>query len=487
MQMMIPAGVNVLEYLRDRGVFIPAACSGSGVCGKCVVKLLAGSLDITENDKLHLSESALDEGCRLACCACTKGVVRIGVGEYGEQVSADISRPADTSHTFGLALDIGTTTLALSLVDIDEKRPVRSLSALNRQAVFGADVITRVKSSLSGRREALRKLVRESVAALIKSIDCSHLDVRKMTVSANTAMYHMLLGLDCSGISKAPFEPATLGGECLPLKDLLGESFPECGAADIPVNLVKGISAFVGGDVVSGLVSAYDRFFDANTLFADLGTNGESALVSSGRIICTSAAAGPALEGGELSCGMGGVKGAVSRVYRNGGGFGYDVIGGGEAKGICGAAAIDLISLMLEDSLIDKTGKLADVYFENGFALAPQVCLTQGDIHAVLLAKSAIRSSLETLLHLFNVTPDSLLISGGLGSYIDVKNAAACGLIPRVRNTKVLGNTSLKGAELSLYDTSFASRAEDIRNKAEIIDLTENEYFKQKFIEYMSF
>lgn len=486
MQMMIPAGVNVLSFLREKGVFVPAHCGGAGACGKCVIKVIAGSLPPSEYDKRLLSRQSIADGARLACKAFTASPVRIEINDHSAFNTPDIKwEQPDKSHTFGLAADIGTTTIAVSLVDITAKRSIRTVSAANAQGSFGADVITRIGAALSGEKAALRKAVTKSLADAVGRLDCASLELTKMTIAANTAMYHMLLGLDCTGIAKAPFEPATLGGEQLSLQALLDDS----AAPDIPVTLVRGISPFVGGDITSGL--ACTPLAD-NTLLLDLGTNGEAVLFSGGRFICSSAAAGPALEGGELSCGMGGVNGAVCRVYEHDGRLRFDTIGSAPPLGLCGSGAVDLLACCIDKGYVDKQGVFLDSYFESGFELASSVTLTQQDIRELQLAKAAIRACVDTLIsHAGKKYEDisQLIIAGGFGHFLDIQSACKIGLIPNALKCKAraVGNTSLKGVECSLYDERFFGRLDDIISRAETVELSSDEGFKARFIENIGF
>ena len=494
MQTIIPANTNVLSYLREKDIYVPAHCSGAGVCGKCVIRLVAGSLDITPADREHLSSAQLSEGFRLACKAFAKNPVRVEIIDKDSHIKTPDSlwQTPDKSHTFGLAADIGTTTIAVSLVDIDERRAVRTVSCANSGAAYGADVITRIGSSLSGSRAALKESLTKDISGAIASLEAGGLKIKKMTVAANTAMYHMLLGLDCQGLARAPFSPVTLGGETLSLSELLGGAFTISGADDIPVTLIRGISAFVGGDIASGLAYTLDDKEAEGTLFLDLGTNGEAALFIDSRLICASAAAGPALEGGELSCGVGGVKGAICRVYESGGRLGFDVIGNAPPIGICGSGAIDALACCLNRGLVDNQGVFLDSMIENGLCLVGDIFLTQHDIRELQLAKAAIRTCLETLLFRAGASCESIrkaVIAGGFGHYLDLDSAVGVGLIPKSLREKACspGNTSLKGAERSLYDEGFFGRLARLTQSAVTAELSEDEYFKQQFIDNINF
>ena len=487
MQIIIPAGVNILTHLRGKGLFVPAHCSGAGVCGKCVVRLVAGSLDITPDDKALLSERQLDEGFRLACKAITKAPVRIELpdNDTDYRTADEHSEEFDKSHTFGIAADIGTTTVAVSLVDITARRAVRTVTATNSGIAYGADVITRLGVALAGGSAQIKKAMQSDLSSAISSLGCDGLEIKAAAIAANTAMYHLLLGLDCTGLTRAPFAPATLGGEVMTLGELLGET----PFADVSVTLIRGISAFVGGDITSGLAAADCK---AGTLFLDLGTNGEAALVTDEGVLCASAAAGPALEGGELSCGVGGVRGAICRVYVSEGTMRFDTIDNAPPVGICGSGAIDALAYCVRHKLVDDKGVFLDSLFDNGLHLADNISLTQQDIREMQLAKAAIRATLDTLISTAGRTYadiDRLMIAGGFGHFTDINSACAIGLIPPELKGRAVtpGNTSLKGAQLSLYDEGFAKRIENLTQNAATLPLSEDEGFKKRFIENISF
>ncbi len=484
MQLVIPGGVNILQFLRSKGVFIPAYCGGSGVCGKCLVRLMAGTLPVTQEDRFLLSSDKLAQGFRLACKAVTSTPVRIELPEQtlSYQKSENDNSDIDPSHSFGIAVDIGTTTIAASLVDITGKTAVRTLTTANSQAAYGADVITRLSAAQESSAQ-LQELIRRDISALLSRLCLKDLLVTKMAVAANTAMYHLLLGLDCRGLTKAPFYTVTLGGQTMLLSSLLGDSFDEA-FPDISVSLIPGISAFIGGDIVSGIASVNA---DEPFLFADIGTNGEIVLADKDNILCASAAAGPAFEGGELSCGMGGINGAVSRIYDDGGAIKYDIIGTPPAKGLCGSGAADALAFCVRHGIIDRTGAFDEIHRESGFVITDGVTLTQDDVRQLQLAKSAIRSCMEVLLKTAGKGYEdikTLIIAGGFGYFLDLESAAVTGLIPGelLKYAKALGNTSLRGAQMSLYDEGFDKRVSSIIKRAKTLTLTDSEEFKKDFI-----
>lgn len=487
MQTVIPGRVNILKYLRSKGISLPAHCQGAGACGKCSVKLIAGSLDITPADRQLLSREQLEDGVRLACKAVTKAPVRIEIPDNDSSFNTPdkMWETPEHTHTFGIAADIGTTTIALSLVDITDRRAVRTVAAANSAAAFGADVITRIGSSLAGNRDAIKAAMQQDISSAAARLGAEGLDIKKASIAANTAMYHMLLGLDCSGLGKAPFSPATLGGETIPLSELLGESFKNACLPDIPATLIKGFGAFIGGDIASGLAATLDD--ERCTLFLDLGTNGEAVLFTGSELLCASAAAGPALEGGELSCGMGGVSGAVCRVYSKDGRLAFDTVDNASPKGICGSGAVDALAYCADSGLIDKRGVFLDNLADTGLMLTDKITLTQQDVRELQLAKAAIRACLDTLLersHTDYEAIDRLVIAGGFGHFLDVKSACTIGLIPQKLREKAVtpGNTSLKGAQLSLFDEGFVKRLERLAGIAKILPLSEDEGFKERFI-----
>ena len=545
-QYVIPTGVNVLDYLHSKEIFITAPCGGHGTCGKCKILLLAGTLPPGESDLALLSEDEVNAGIRLACKAKSGTPVRISVpaGPGGRaagleedffQTSSDYDRETglrtegvDPAHKYGIAVDIGTTTLAAAFADMTLGKVLITRTSVNRQRIFGADVVSRTEAALSGKGEDLKRIIERDLCGLIESLGIPDgINVSKMVIAGNTTMYHLLMEYDVRGISEYPFKPVSLGGEwflrdeVFSLETVRRKVLPE----NCRIYLIPGLSTFVGGDIFSGLSALGITEDEGNVFFIDIGTNAEMVIKKGDKYYMASAAAGPALEGGNLKWGTGSVAGAIC---------GVEILGDEEKitttisnaspVGICGTGALEAVYELLRAGIINEYGTFTEEYLQTGFPLAKSatgeiIGLDQDDIRQIQMAKAAIRAGAEALLEHAGITPgelDRVYVSGGFGSFLDMKKAASIGLLPEGMAEKVraVGNTSLKGAEMVLFEKvnlslkkqrvfdgretlhykekrervdSIESDYEKVRENAEPVDLANDEGFKEKYIEFMNF
>jgi len=571
-QYMIPGGVGVLEYLQSKGVFISAPCGGHGTCGKCKIRVAAGTLPVGVSDRALLSEEEINAGVRLACRAKPISPVRIAVHEvpHLKRLSslrmreaagnASFSLPRETGQAtdrgeyetdsvgfirndktisqndtscYAIAIDIGTTTLAATLIDMNTKDKLRTVTSLNRQSIFGADVMTRMESALSGKAEDMKRIIESDILDLIEGLGVrSHFNVNDIVLSGNTVMYHLLMEYDVSGLSRYPFTPVSLGGEEFKRDDVFVYETekrnilpPEC-----RIRLVKGYSAFVGGDIASGLFASDILNQGENVFFIDIGTNAEMVLKKDDTLYTASAAAGPALEGGNLKCGTGSVPGAICGVeimYQTGGrpnsyvnNIIIKTIDAADPAGICGTGAIEAVYEFRKAGIINEYGTFAEEYIEKGFPLAKSVMggvisIDQDDIRQIQMAKAAICAGAEALLKRAEVSfeeVDAVIVSGNFGSFLDMQKAGAIGLLPEVLAAQavIAGNTSLSGAvkvcqsgtvplcqsvsdgdcpHLTHFDTKGLSPTDTLSPFTHIMthDLSTDDYFKKRYIECMNF
>lgn len=365
---------------------------------------------------------------------------------------------------YGLAVDIGTTTIAGYLYKFPECECVKSMSLPNTQAAYGTDVISRIQFSADG---GLGKLQNE-VVQQIKKLS-GDIIPNVYVITGNTVMLHLLTGKSPSGMASYPFEPASLFGEW-------------CKNAYLP----SCISSYVGADITTAVLSCGMTNYKT-ALLADIGTNGEMALWHDGKLICCSAAAGPAFEGAGISCGVPAVSGAVNKVYIEKGKVSYTTIHGSEPVGICGTGVIDALACMLETGIMDETG-----YMENPFIITDGISITPSDVRQIQLAKSAVRSGIDTLLYTCKVRLDDIekfYIAGSFGSYINSQSAAKIGLIPQELLSKsvIAGNAAGGGACMILLNRQYIKKSEEIARVAQTIELSNQQYFAQKYIENMMF
>lgn len=488
-------GEKLSDVLRREDIGIIMPCGGKGKCGKCRVKVEEGNILASEQDKKFFSDEELKDGWRLGCCAIIEenAVIRIEennnfniLNDYFEN-DEDNLVDDNTDFGFGAAVDIGTTTICLSLINLINGKTVNTISMLNSQTKYGSDVISRITAANEGNLKELNKLILEDILDGIKILtekfDSSLLN--KIVISGNTAMVYFLLGMDCTELGQYPFSFRT--------KDIIKMNFEnvfKCSEYYCPVVILPSVSAFVGGDIVSGGV-LYDFAERNNTLLIDIGTNGEMLLNASGKLFSTSVAAGPAFEGGNISCGIGGVEGAVNHIEYNNGTFNFTTIGDKKPVGICGSGVIDIISEIIKNNIADKTGLLNDHYFDSGIKIAEGIVFTQQDIRQFQMAKGALRAGIECLINRAEIKKSDInevLISGGFGFFADIENLINTGAIPPefTGKIKICGNTSLGGAIKLLKNKNYKYADYIAQNTSDVV-LAKDDDFSSMFIEYMNF
>lgn len=388
-------------------------------------------------------------------------------------VLADEFSAHDVSEC-GIAVDIGTTTVAAAKLCKDGTLTYRSV--LNPQSIYGADVISRITACGNGKLNNLTRLIRNCIKNIINEID-KEKEAETLVISGNTTMLHIFCGISPESMGTYPFTPV--------FTDLRQPDINEFGDNIKQITVLPSVSAFVGSDIIAGIYTKGLHKTDKIVLFADLGTNGELVLANNGKLYCTSTAAGPALEGASIECGMGGVDGAINRVYIENGEIKYSVIGNKEPKGICGAGLVDAIALLIKQKLADETG-----YIENNFHISDNVYISVNDIRQFQLAKSAVYSGIETLLEEAGITideVDTIMTAGGLGYHIDNENASATGLLPHHNDIESVGNTSLQGAVMCLADSLAAEEMQNISKKCISVNLGGNPKFSERFMNNMFF
>lgn len=448
------------DVLQQRGVVFAHPCGGRGVCLKCAVEARGNVSPPDELERMH--------GVRLSCRMRLLGDCEVELRE----MPGLAERPAlrQPTGTLALAADIGTTTLNLRLFDAETGEPAAEASALNPQAGFGADVISRITAALEGNGEELRQVLLGALKAMLPADP----PVVRAVIAGNTAMLYLLTGRNPKTLAAAPFTADCLFGHT---EDILG----------VPAYLPRCSGAFTGADLTCAVLSSGMTGRAASSLLCDIGTNGEIALWHGGKLYVASTATGPAFEGAGISCGMGGLPGAVDKVWTVSGALDVHVIGGGSPLGLCGSGLIDAVAALLRLRLIDENGTMDGDFV----TVAGAVALTQRDIRQVQLAKAAVAAGIETLLYTAGVAPaevETFFIAGGFGSHLDVRSAAAIGLFPLSLTPKarVLGNAALAGAALLLNDTR-REEADRIARCALPVPLSGDPYFAAKFMENMNF
>lgn len=496
-------GRTILEMLTAEGHSFSFPCGGRGSCGKCKICVVDGDVPPSKADEAFFAKEQIEEGYRLACQAVpvTDCTVRLCGWEEIENGEAEILSKiseAKVSIKTGdgkdyIAIDIGTTTIAVSLVDGVTGKSVRVYTAMNRQRSFGGDVITRIAAACEGKGGQLQQLIREDLLNGIREVFTrSGRNAAGIAIAGNTTMGHLLMGLSCETLGTVPFTPVDISMRTLRFEEVFGVN-----EYDIPVLLLPGISTYVGADITAGMLSCGFDETEEITLLIDLGTNGEMAIGNRDRILVTSTAAGPAFEGGNISCGMASVAGAICNVSIEETNVKITTIADNSPAGICGTGAIAALSELLRLEYVDETGLLDEDYFEDGFLLCQSadgvpIAFTQKDVRQMQLAKAAVRAGLETLLLRYGVDYDGVdhvYLAGGFGYKMDLEQAVGIGLLPEELKGKVqaVGNSSLSGARDALLLEDAPKRLQHICALAEEVNLSMDKEFQELYVEHMMF
>ena len=560
---------TILELLREQGEYLDAPCSGKGTCGKCciIIEETRKTDPPKQREKEVFTERELEEGWRLSCMTVPTDDLYVCIPEIREnqiQVQMEFVRNTkmesdvqattvicenkiedraqigsdgeikpenmDTEKSvYGIAIDIGTTTLAAELISLTDEICLKTASSVNHQRAYGADVISRIRAAASGDAEKLResilKDVRDLAETLLAGQDENVLNVSKIVIAGNTTMIHLLLGYSCVGLGAAPFTPVNLAPEDMTWGELNGEYeetresgdakesgvardgsdarehgyVRECGHTGInqttKVQIMPGISAFVGGDITAGMMGCGMRP-DKCEMLIDIGTNGEMVLAAGDHFLVSSVAAGPAFEGGNISCGMPGVPGAVCRAVL----FGKNnmvtkTIGNKPAIGLCGTGIIDVMYELVRHHIVDTQGILGEPWFEKGFPVVPgKIYFTQEDIRQVQMAKAAICAGLEVLLQKSNISYEQIkkvYVAGGVGMGLDMEKALGIGLLPIGLRGKLtpVGNSALEGAARCLTHSKESSdmQPQEIAAISHEINLADTPEFQELYLKHMQF
>lgn len=459
---------TVAELLREKGLPFSAPCGGKGTCGKCAIAI-NGNISAPD-----AREKALKT--RLACRTVLLG------DAWGSPLTEELSFASIESTDYlpsrggsvpFAAVDLGTTTIVVKAFRADGTL-IGEASALNPQRGYAADVIGRIRAALQGKSEELKDAVTHSIAHLLEKA-CQGEEIPSMVVTGNTAMLYLLTGRSPVSIAAAPFVSETLFGETT---SLLGRK----------VYLPPCMNAFVGADTVCALLASGMCEKDETALLCDVGTNGEIALWKDGKLYVTSAAAGPAFEGGEISRGCGYIPGAVDRVWVANGKIFAHTVEDEPAVGICGSGLLDAVACFLEMEEIDETGAMDGEFLP----LAGDVGLTQQDIRALQLAKAAIRAGIECLLSRAGITAEevaTVYLAGGFGTHLSPESAAAIGMLPRCLKSKTvpLGNAALQGACMLASTPALREKCRSLAANAIHVSLGGREDFNKAFLSYISF
>lgn len=525
-------GDNLLKTAFENDIVLNGSCAGKGNCGKCKILLKGMSGDLTPKEKKLLSEEEREEGYRLACQIDIHSSLIVTLPDYHEgidrkkrlnQLPGHFIAPKSEGSggkkqkIYGVAADIGTTTIVLMLWELRQQKLLDTEAITNPQVTNGADVISRITycmenpNHIKTMQGKVINSMNKMIIIMAKRNGINAQQIEHMTVVGNTTMSHLFLGRNPEGLARYPFAPAFQGGVCVNASALRLFINPLA-----KVYVLPNIAGHVGSDI-TGVMLASDVFsLSGNTVIIDIGTNGEIMAASDGKVKVCSTAAGPAFEGTGIQFGMRAAKGAIERVSIKED-VNIKVIGDTVPVGICGSGIIDAVAKLLHAGVITREGNIISpeeaarkeipkrvaqrIYegkdYNSGFVLAKNekeedIVITQKDIREIQLAKSAILSGIKTLLDKFGIKEreiDRILIAGAFGNYIDKKSAVAIGLLPDIAPDKIIsiGNAAGIGASMALLSEDYRKRAENEVEQISHVELSQDVNFQNYYIEGMFF
>jgi len=515
-----PASADTLA--KGGGIEVPT--SGKPVVVLERLRLNAPTLEDQQSVLRRMRAAAGMDDLRVACEHLSVAAAALEAGaeldtiiDTDEPALVAIERAPDRTEAgmrlLGVAFDIGTTTVAGYLVDLGSHDVLASCSEANAQGDYGADVITRITAYGAG--APLHEAICEQLASLTRQLardaDVRSEEIATAAIVGNTTMIHLLLDLDPSPMSRAPFMPVLTEGVTVPASDVCLPLHPKA-----TLRIPPGVSAYVGTDIVADLLSSGMDRHPGVSLLVDIGTNGEIVCGGEDGLVACSTAAGPAFEGATIRHGSGGVAGAINHVRREGATLVIETIGGVAPKSICGTGLMDAVAVLLADGVVDETGRFdadaatgeaAELYRERivevdgepALVLADgesahgePIVLTQGDVRQVQLAKGAIAAGIRVLLDEAGVEPSDLqaiYLAGGFGTYVRPLAALRVGLLPDVDPERVVavGNAAGAGAARVLVDRASGEEAQTIVDSCRYIELSGSAAFQTFYMEEMMF
>jgi uncharacterized 2Fe-2S/4Fe-4S cluster protein (DUF4445 family) len=484
LQWDVPEGTPLQDALFPQGVEFP--CGGRGRCQGCRIKVLHGALPITPEETALLSEPERAEGWRLACRHSMRSDLTLELAQWDMPVLSDhsASTPVTPRSGFGVAIDLGTTTLAAQLLDLQTGQVRAATTALNAQARLGADIMSRVDHATRTGAAELRRLIRDQLGDLVTQLrQLAHPadSVNRVVIVGNSVMHHLFCDVDVAPLAAHPFEPQELGRfQFTPAQ--LGWALPDSAV----VEFLPCLGGFVGSDLLAGIMATGLPETSALTALLDLGTNGEVVVGHRDRMLCTSTAAGPAFEGARIRMGMRAATGAICAVEATAGTVSCRTIGSAAPRGLCGSGLVDAVAAGLRQQHIRPDGRMTP---NQPLPLAGPVFLYPQDVRELQLAKGAIATGLRLLVARFGATLDDLHqvhLAGAFGNYINRVSAQRIGLlrVPLERVTPA-GNTALRGAKQALLEDSAPWDA--LARRVTHVSLNEEPDFEAVFAEEMQF
>jgi uncharacterized 2Fe-2S/4Fe-4S cluster protein (DUF4445 family) len=500
------AGVNLRDLLLSGGFGVHSACGGSGSCGKCQVQVAeSAAIPFTEAERMRLTGEQLAAGVRLACQLNLQQDILVDIvqpslqmawrplrdDEYGSQ---PLPRAASGNGArFGVAIDLGTTHLRLTLWDLVRGERLAGRTGLNPQGSYGTDVLTRLMEAAHSPALArqisgvVQRAIGEALAEIALRLALDLRQVGKVLLVGNTAMLSLLAGKNHALLLQPEYWTQALA--CQP-DDSAFLRRAWALADDAEIRFVAPLGGFIGSDLLAGVVATRLIERPAGSLLIDFGTNSEMALWDGSMLHVTSSAGGPAFEGCGISCGMPGERGAIYRVRQNGPGFVAQVLGDVTPQGVCGSGLVDAVAWLRRNGKLDRVGRFSE-RDRNGFVLhegSRQIALLRADIDVLQRAKAAIGAGVEWLCRQAGMPLSALrevYACGAFGHLLDVDNAQQIGLLPPVNRSEVRleSNTALTGCEMLLLSDAAERMLERVRVCSRAYNLAEDAGFETLYVD----
>ncbi len=514
-QISIHAGATVIEAAAQAGIILNSVCGGKGTCKKCVVRLepegrevLACQYNIESNLTITIPDSSRFFEHKIL----TEGV-KTDV-QFEPDIYKKYLKDATADEIFGVAIDIGTTTVVTKLIDMKDGKCLATQAALNPQTLYGDDVISRIAYAQTDEKlyhlqKSIIDCINKLTTKLCEQASIEISQIYEVCAVGNTTMNHIFLKLPITQLGQVPYRAYSIDAWDVPPRQLHLLMNP---AGNI--HTVENIAGFIGSDTTAVAIATDIDSAEQMTLAIDIGTNGEIVLGAKDKLYAASCAAGPAFEGARIFCGSRAVDGAIQAVIINNDDIDLDVIGNSPARSLCGSGLIDAAAVMLDLGIIDKTGRFAKPDTLTGkvpekiiqrviehnsqpaFTLADtdekKVILTQKDIREVQLAKAAIRAGIKILqnkIGLKDADIMQILLAGAFGNYIRPQSALKIGLLPEVglELIRFVGNAAATGAQTMLLSSRYREKALQLARKIEYVEIAHSKDFQNTFAESMSF
>ena len=504
-------GQLLSEILQMAGQRLPSACAGSGVCGLCLVRLEDGAVsELSEIERKKLTAGQIQAGYRYGCQTRVLGDSRIagenltpltnwyklGAADYSPFSPPATVRKGATAAapSYGVAVDLGTTQLRLTVWDMHRGQRLGGLAGTNPQSVFGGNVLSRLAEARDSEAKALElgRLVRnalgEALADVAKQEGVDLRSIREMVVVGNTAMLSLFSGVNYQHLLQP--EHWTREITCR-LPDSVRWAQDWGLADDARMELIQPLGGFVGADLLANVLASRLLQRPPGSLLVDVGTNTELALWDGLALWVTSTPGGCAFDGYGV---MPAQPGAVYRMNEGDGMPGnLSVIGGGKAKGVCGSGMVDFIALLLESGKINRQGRFTVPVATEGFPLSPElpgITLRKRDVDSFQRGKAAMAAAIRFLLRQAGLKLHDirhLYVSGTFGRFLQIDHAQRVGLLPTIPADRIelVGNAALAGCEQLLFAEDPSESLADIRDKANLINLAESPEFEDLFIDHL--